>query len=41
MNKELAVKVSESIISNEIALDFNERLKHTVLYKKMLKNRLR
>jgi hypothetical protein len=32
--------ISQSIIANEIALDFNEKIKHTNYYKTVLKNKL-
>lgn len=35
---EARILIAQSIVANEIALDFNHKIKHTVYYKQKLKN---
>lgn len=39
-SRELLTKITQSIIANQVALDFNEQIKHTNYYKRSLKNKL-
>lgn len=40
MSSKNLTKITQSIIANQVALDFNDQIKHTNYYKKNLKNKL-